>query len=66
MNFFSRAEELNQQIEELRGELADHNMVLDRLNTSSLSDVRSDYTNLKLHNDQQTKALDMIFIEKGK
>ncbi|RNA12739.1 intraflagellar transport 74 -like protein [Brachionus plicatilis] len=66
LSYGRKAEELNQQIEELRGELADYNMVLDRLNTSSLSDVRSDYTNLKLHNDQETKALDMIFIEKGK
>ncbi len=65
--YFRRAEELNQQIEESRGELADYNMVLERLNTaSSLSDLRTDYNNLKLHNDQETKSLDILFIEKGK
>jgi hypothetical protein len=58
---------LNQRIEESRGELADYNMVLDRLNTtSSVSELRNDYSNLKLHNDQETKSLDLIFIEKGK
>lgn len=63
----SRAEELNAQIEEARGELADYNMVLERLNTSSsVSDLRSDYTNLKLLNDRETQSLDAIFIEKGK
>ncbi len=42
-------------------------MVLERLNTSSsVSDLRTDYANLKQHNDRETKALDMIFIEKGK
>jgi intraflagellar transport protein 74 len=58
---------LTQQIEEARGELADYNMVLDRLNTaSSISDLRNDFSNLKLHNDQETKSLDILFIEKGK
>lgn len=62
-----RAEELNQAIEEARGELADYNMALDRINTaSSLNDLRNDYSNLKIHNDQETKALDLVFIEKGK
>jgi len=65
--FINRAEELNQHIEEARGELADYNMVLERLNTaSSLSDLRTDYNNLKLHNDQEMKSLDILFIEKGK
>ena len=42
-------------------------MVLERLNTSSsVSDLKNDYTNLKLHNDNETKSLDLIFIEKGK
>jgi hypothetical protein len=42
-------------------------MVLDRLNTaSSISDLRADFNNLKLHNDQETKSLDILFIEKGK
>ncbi len=42
-------------------------MVLERLNTSSsVSDLRADYANLKQHNDRETKALDMLFIEKGK
>ena len=58
---------MNQQIEESRGELADYNMVLERLNTaSSISDLRNDNANLKLHNDQETKSLDLLFIEKGK
>ncbi len=58
---------MTQQIEEARGELADYNMVLDRLNTaSSISDLRNDFSNLKLHNDQETKSLDILFIEKGK
>lgn len=62
-----RHEELLQHIEESKGELADYNMVLDRLNTSSsVSDLKTDYANLKIHNDQETKALDLIFIEKGK
>lgn len=65
--FKYRAEELNQQIEEYRGELADYNMVLDRLNTaSSVTDMRNDCSNLKLQNDQETKSLDLLFIEKGK
>lgn len=42
-------------------------MVLERLNTSSsVSDLRSDYSNLKQLNDRETQALDAIFIEKGK
>ncbi len=58
---------MTQQIEEARGELADYNMVLDRLNTaSSISDLRNDFSNLKVHNDQETKSLDILFIEKGK
>ena len=48
LSYGRKAEELNQQIEESRGELADYNMVLERLNTSSsLSDLRTDYNNLK-------------------
>lgn len=67
LSYGKKAEELNAQIEESRGDLADYNMVLERLNTaSSLSDIRSDYTNLKLHNDQEQKSLDFLFIEKGK
>lgn len=67
LSYGKKAEELNQQIEESRGELADYNMVLERLNTSSsVSDLKNDYTNLKLHNDNETKSLDLIFIEKGK
>lgn len=42
-------------------------MVLERLNTaSSVSDIRNDCSNLKMHNDQETKSLDLLFIEKGK
>lgn len=67
LSYGKKAEELNGQIEELRGELADYNMVLERLNTaSSISDLRSDCSNLKLHNDQEQKSLDILFIEKGK
>lgn len=67
LSYGKKAEELNSQIEESRGELADYNMVLERLNTaSSVSDLRTDYANLKLHNDRETKSLDAIFIEKGK
>ena len=65
--FLKRAEELSQHIEEARGELADYNMVLERLNTaSSIADLRSDYASLKAQNDQETKSLDLLFIEKGK
>lgn len=67
LSYGRKAEELTQQIEEARGQLADYNMVLDRLNTaSSISDLRADFNNLKLHNDQETKSLDILFIEKGK
>lgn len=67
LSYGKKAEELNSQIEESRGELADYNMVLERINTSSsVSDLRNDYSNLKVHNDQETKSLDTIFIEKGK
>lgn len=62
-----RAEELNQQIEEYRGELADYNMVLERLNTASSStELKNDFSDLKLKNEQETKSLDLLFIEKGK
>ncbi len=58
---------MNQQLEEARGELADYNMVVDRLNTASnASELRADYNNLKMRNDQEAKGLDILFIEKGK
>lgn len=67
LSYGKKAEELNLQIEESKGELADYNMVLERLNTASnLSDLKSDYQNLKYHNDQEQKSLDYLFVEKGK
>lgn len=67
LSYGKKAEELNTQIEESRGELADYNLVLERLNTaSSISDLKSDYQNLKYHNDQEQKSLDYLFVEKGK
>jgi hypothetical protein len=67
LSYGRKSEELNQQIEDLHGELADYNLVLDNMNTSSsIADIRADHANLKLHNDQETKVLDTLFIEKGK
>lgn len=67
LSYGKKAEELNTQIEESKGELSDYNMVLERLNTaSSITDLKSDYQNLKYHNDQEQKSLDYLFVEKGK
>ncbi|KAH1168577.1 intraflagellar transport protein 74 homolog isoform X1 [Mauremys mutica] len=60
-----RAETLAGEIKEFQGQLADYNMLVDKLNTNTdMEEVMSDYNMLKTQNDREAQSIDIIFTER--
>lgn len=60
--FEKRAEILAQEVTQIRGELHDYNLMLDRINTNQeLSQMVDDLNALKIKNDRDTESLERIF-----
>ncbi|KAF6124821.1 intraflagellar transport 74 [Phyllostomus discolor] len=60
-----RAETLAVEIKDFQGQLADYNMLVDKLNTNTdMEEVMNDYNMLKAQNDRETQSMDIIFTER--
>ncbi|MFT7810493.1 intraflagellar transport protein 74 homolog [Arapaima gigas] len=60
-----RAEGLAGEIKDLQGELADYNMLVDKLNTNTeMQEVIQDFSTLKVQNDREAQSMDAIFRER--
>lgn len=67
LSYEKRAENLAAEIKELQGQLADYNMLVDKLNTNSgFADLKEDYESLKAQNERETKAIDELFSQRQK
>lgn len=65
LSYEKRAESLAIEIKELQGQLADYNMLVDKLNTNTeMEEVMNDYKVLKAQNDRETQSMDIIFTER--
>ncbi|NWU18402.1 IFT74 protein, partial [Cephalopterus ornatus] len=65
LSYEKRAEALAGEIKEFQGQLADFNMVMDILNTSTdMAEVIHNYNMLKVQNDQDAQSMDKIFTER--
>ncbi|NWT56348.1 IFT74 protein, partial [Erythrocercus mccallii] len=65
LSYEKRAEALAGEIKHFQGQLADYNMVVDILNTSTdMAEVISDYNMLKVQNDRDAQSIDKIFIKR--
>ncbi|UJR36229.1 hypothetical protein I4U23_028961 [Adineta vaga] len=59
------AEDSSQQIESLRNELGDYNMIIDRLQTTGeVAELKKEYADLSAHNHQVESSIDDIYLEK--
>ncbi|NWV39314.1 IFT74 protein, partial [Grantiella picta] len=65
LSYEKRAEALAGEIKDFQGQLADYNMVVDILNTSTdMTEVIRDYNMLKVQNDRDAQHMDKIFTER--
>ncbi|XP_012876228.1 PREDICTED: intraflagellar transport protein 74 homolog [Dipodomys ordii] len=65
LSYEKRAETLAVEIKEFQGQLADYNMLVDKLNTNTeMEEVMNDYNMLKAQNDRETQSMDIIFTER--
>uniref|UniRef100_A0A8D0E863 Intraflagellar transport 74 n=1 Tax=Salvator merianae TaxID=96440 RepID=A0A8D0E863_SALMN len=65
LSYEKRAESLASEIKEFQGQLADYNMLVDKLNTNTdMEEVMSDYNLLKTQNDREEQSIDIIFTER--
>lgn len=65
LSYEKRAETLAVEIKEFQGQLADYNMLIDKLNTNTeMEEVMNDYNMLKAQNDRETQSMDVIFTER--
>ncbi|MGK3945894.1 hypothetical protein ABK046_47055, partial [Streptomyces caeruleatus] len=61
----ARLEELNNEVRQLEGQLADYNLALDKLRTNTRpDDVKNTYQHVKNNNEKLKSELDEIFIER--
>ncbi|CAF0840616.1 unnamed protein product [Rotaria sordida] len=59
------AEDSSQHIENLRNELGDYNMVIDRLQTTGeVAELKKEIADLNAHNHQVESSIDEIYLEK--
>uniref|UniRef100_A0A6I8P2A6 Intraflagellar transport 74 n=1 Tax=Ornithorhynchus anatinus TaxID=9258 RepID=A0A6I8P2A6_ORNAN len=64
-SYEKRAEILACEIKEFQGQLADYNMLVDKLNTHiQMEEVTKDYNKLKAQNDREAVRIDVIFTER--
>ncbi|CAH1243745.1 intraflagellar transport protein 74 homolog isoform X1 [Branchiostoma lanceolatum] len=65
LSYEKRAETLASELRGLQGELADYNMLVDKINTDTeMEEVMEDYNMLKVQNDREEKNMDTIFTER--
>ncbi|MED6236120.1 hypothetical protein ATANTOWER_004719, partial [Ataeniobius toweri] len=65
LSYEKRAEGLAVEIKDLQGQLADYNMLVDKLNTNTeMEEMINDYNMLKVHNDMEAQSIDSIFTER--
>ncbi|XP_041438643.1 intraflagellar transport 74 L homeolog isoform X1 [Xenopus laevis] len=65
LSYEKRAEALAVEIKEFQGQLADYNMLVDKLNTNTdMEEVLNDYSMLKSQNDREAQSIDLIFTER--
>ncbi|XP_013802147.2 intraflagellar transport protein 74 homolog [Apteryx mantelli] len=65
LSYEKRAEALAGEIKEFQGQLADYNMLVDKLNTNTdTAEMISDFNMLKVQNDREAQSVDIIFTEK--
>uniref|UniRef100_A0A3B3Q397 Intraflagellar transport 74 n=1 Tax=Paramormyrops kingsleyae TaxID=1676925 RepID=A0A3B3Q397_9TELE len=65
LSYEKRAEGLAGEIQDLQGELADYNMLVDKLNTNTeMEEITNDFNMLKAENDKETQSMDIIFTER--
>ncbi|KAM8962173.1 intraflagellar transport protein 74 homolog [Pelodytes ibericus] len=65
LSYEKRAEALALEIKEHQGQLADYNMLVDKLNTNTdMEEVMNDYNMLKSQNDREAQSIDVIFTER--
>ncbi|XP_043371045.1 intraflagellar transport protein 74 homolog isoform X13 [Dermochelys coriacea] len=65
LSYEKRAETLAGEIKEFQGQLADYNMLVDKLNTNTdMEEVMSDYNMIKTQNDREAQSIDIIFTER--
>ncbi|XP_053558568.1 intraflagellar transport protein 74 homolog [Bombina bombina] len=65
LSYEKRAEALAFEIKEQQGQLADYNMLVDKLNTNTdMEEVVQDYNMLKIQNDREAQSIDVIFTER--
>ncbi|XP_067295910.1 intraflagellar transport protein 74 homolog isoform X1 [Pseudorasbora parva] len=65
LSYEKRAEVLAGEIKDLQGQLADYNMLVDKLNTNTeMEEVSNDILMLKAQNDREAQSMDVIFTER--
>ncbi|NXO31365.1 IFT74 protein, partial [Cisticola juncidis] len=65
LSYEKRAEALAGEIKDFQGQLADYNMVVDILNTSTdMAEVIHNYNMLKVQNDRDAQSIDKIFTKR--
>uniref|UniRef100_A0A8B9RD22 Intraflagellar transport 74 n=1 Tax=Astyanax mexicanus TaxID=7994 RepID=A0A8B9RD22_ASTMX len=69
LSYEKRAEGLAGEIKDLQGQLADYNMLVDKLNTNTeMDEVMNDFNMLRAQNDREAQSMDftVIIINGGK
>ncbi|KAM9337753.1 intraflagellar transport protein 74 homolog [Symphorus nematophorus] len=65
LSYEKRAEGLAIEIKDLQGQLADYNMLVDKLNTNTeMEDMINDYNIVKAQNNSEAESIDSIFTER--
>ncbi|XP_012685661.1 intraflagellar transport protein 74 homolog isoform X2 [Clupea harengus] len=65
LSYEKRAEGLAGELKDLQGQLADYNMLVDKLNTNTeMEEVVNDCNMLRAQNDREAKSMDVIFTER--
>ncbi|XP_068199717.1 intraflagellar transport protein 74 homolog [Antennarius striatus] len=65
LSYEKRAEGLAVEIKDLQGQLADYNMLVDKLNTNTeMEDMINDCSTVKAQNDSEAESIDIIFTER--
>ncbi|XP_066567085.1 intraflagellar transport protein 74 homolog [Amia ocellicauda] len=65
LSYEKRAEVLASEIKDMQGQLADYNMLVDKLNTNTeMEEVMNDFNMLRGQNDREAQSIDVIFTER--
>ncbi|XP_035523374.1 intraflagellar transport protein 74 homolog isoform X2 [Morone saxatilis] len=65
LSYEKRAEGLAVEIKDLQGQLADYNMLVDKLNTNTeMEEMINDYNIVKAQNNSEAESIDSIFTER--